>query len=58
VAAHLGGHFFSFILGWRSWFSEPARVLVRFDHFASRIVNADHGIMRRSAALLLATSRA
>jgi hypothetical protein len=25
--------------------SEIARVLVRFDHFASVIVNANHGIM-------------
>jgi len=26
-------------------FFELARVLVRFDHVASRIVNADHGMM-------------
>jgi len=26
-------------------FSELARVFVRFDHFAERIINANHGIM-------------
>jgi hypothetical protein len=30
---------------WALWFLELARVLVRFDHVARRIVNADHSIM-------------
>jgi hypothetical protein len=33
-----------FLFASRSPFFELARVLVRFNHIASRIVNADHGI--------------
>ena len=33
------------------WFFELALVLVRFDHVASRIVNADHGMMGTAAVL-------
>jgi hypothetical protein len=33
------------------WFSKFARVLVRRDHIASFIINANHGIMRADEKL-------
>jgi hypothetical protein len=37
-----------------SWFFELAHVLVRFDHVASGIINADHSVMGAAAVLRVA----